>query len=165
MPSRCIPPRAFRLLHKVISTNELFACRRRSIGRQVQNGVAIRPICGSSAMPPVESVGRTTTLAGQRDFRQSDLVARIYIAVSQTGDPTGTYNVYTVETTNGAPCRLSLRGGLPRISFDQYGFCISSKSSIHFSESFVDASILAISKQSLASAAIAPTAFKFLIPF
>ena len=88
----------------------------------------------------------------------------IYLAVSQTDNPTGTYNIYSMDTTNashpGCPCLPDY----PQIGADQYGFYISSNE-FDFAFQFVDASILAISKASLATGVVQPTAFEFLVPF
>jgi hypothetical protein len=88
----------------------------------------------------------------------------IYLAVSQTDNPTGTYNIYAMDTTNashpGCPCLPDY----PQIGADQYGFYISSNE-FDFAYQFVDASILAISKASLATGVAQPTAFEFLVPF
>ncbi len=87
-----------------------------------------------------------------------------YIAVSQTGDPTGTYNVYSIDTTHaqrvGCPCISDY----PQIGADQYGFYISSGEYPYGSLRPIDATILAISKASLASGASSPTAFQFVLP-
>lgn len=88
-----------------------------------------------------------------------------YLAVSQTGDPTGTYNIYTMDTTNasypGCPCVADY----PQIGADQYGLYISANQYQSLFEPYVAASILAISKIALAEGAAAPPAFQFNIPF
>jgi hypothetical protein len=90
--------------------------------------------------------------------------SRIYIAVSQTGDPTGTYNVYSMDTTNplhfGCPCISDY----PEIGADQYGIYIT-WNEYNSSLEFLDAVVFAVSKTSLATNASTPTAFQFLIPF
>jgi hypothetical protein len=91
-----------------------------------------------------------------------------YIAVSQTGDPTGTYNVYTIDTTNtltsGCPCLSDY----PQIGADQYGFYVSSNeynwTAAFNSQLPIDSTILAISKASLASGISTPTSYKFALP-
>ena len=69
-----------------------------------------------------------------------------------------------MDTTNashpGCPCFPDY----PQIGADQYGFYISSNE-FDFAMQFVDASILAISKASLAAGVAQPTAFQFLLPF
>ena len=69
-----------------------------------------------------------------------------------------------MDTTNashpGCPCVPDY----PQIGADQYGFYISSNE-FDFAYGFVDASILAISKASLAAGVAQPTAFEFLLPF
>src|ERR1035437_2143312 len=92
--------------------------------------------------------------------------SHLYLAVSQTGDPTGTYNIYVMDTTNsqnffGCPCFPDYL----QIGADQYGFYITADEYNAFSPFFVDATILAISKTSLAAGAVSPTAVQFTLPF
>jgi len=92
--------------------------------------------------------------------------SHIFLAVSQTGDPTGTYNIYVMDTTNsmnffGCPCFSDYL----QIGADQYGFYITANEYNAFFPFFVDATILAISKASLAAGAAAPTAVQFTLPF
>jgi hypothetical protein len=91
-----------------------------------------------------------------------------WIAVSQTSDPTGTYNIYSMDTTDvtppllitGCPCIPDY----PQIGADKWGFYVASNQfTTSFGNSFLNASILAISKAALASGASMPTAVRFLI--
>jgi len=92
-----------------------------------------------------------------------------WIAVSQTADPAGTYNIYTIDTTNsqtlGCPCIPDY----PQIGADRNGFYISSNefpaSSSQVGTQPVDVSILAISKISLSSGAATPTVYRFAVPW
>src|SRR5438105_894114 len=81
--------------------------------------------------------------------------SRLYLAVSQTSDPTGTYSIYTLNTTlahdpdQGGP-RIP---DFPHFAVDHYGLYISIN---EFSitpegnfDGFIDATILAISKNDL----------------
>jgi len=72
--------------------------------------------------------------------------SREWIAVSQTGDPTGNYTIYSMDTTNaghsGCPCFPDY----PQIGADQYGIYISANEFNTFSQTFVDATILALNK-------------------
>jgi len=90
--------------------------------------------------------------------------SHIYIAVSQTGDPTGTYNVYSMNTTNpshfGCPCISDY----PEIGADQYGIYLTWNEYTSGLQ-FFDAVVFAISKSSLAANAATPTAFQFFVPF
>src|SRR5271165_6261072 len=90
--------------------------------------------------------------------------SHIYMAVSQTADPTATYNVYTMNTTSPARVGCPCLSDYPQIGADQYGFYISANQYNTATSNFVDASVLAISKGSLAAGATAPTAFEFVIP-
>jgi hypothetical protein len=91
--------------------------------------------------------------------------SHFYLAVSQTGDPTGTYNIYTMDTTDadnffGCPCVADF----PQVGSDQYGFYISANEFNTGYPYFVDATILAINKTALASGAATPTAVRFILP-
>ena len=94
--------------------------------------------------------------------------SHLYLAISQTGDPTATYNIYVMDTTSsthpGCPCIADY----PQIGSDQYGFHIAwNNFSTAYGVQFVDAAILAVSKASLATGgqgAPDPTAMQFFIP-
>lgn len=90
--------------------------------------------------------------------------SHLYLAVSQSADPTGGYYIYVMNTTNtgnpGCPCVADY----PQIGSDRYGFYISSNEYGAMDLSFVDASIMAISKSALAAGVAMPSAFRFLIP-
>jgi len=90
--------------------------------------------------------------------------SHLYMAVSQTADPTGSYNIYIMDTTNGTHPRCPCIADFPQIGSDQYGFHIAWNEFDYFS-GFVDASILSISKASLVSGAGKPTAYQFFIPY
>lgn len=89
--------------------------------------------------------------------------SRLYLAVSQTGDPTQTYNIYVMNTTDsgnlGCPCIADY----PQVAADQYGIYVS-YNEYNTGLSFLDASILAISKASLTSGISMPNIVQFIIP-
>ena len=89
--------------------------------------------------------------------------SQIYLAVSQTDVPTGTFNIYVIDTTNvtrpGCPCISDY----PQIGADKNGLYISSNE-FDFAFDYRDVSILAISKTGLAAGAAAPTMAEFVIP-
>ena len=94
--------------------------------------------------------------------------SHIYLAVSQTADPTGVYNIYIMDTTNssnpGCPCL----DDYPQIGSDRYGFYISANEyNIQFPDFpfYNDALVLAISKADLASGNLTPKASRFLVPY
>ncbi|MBZ5582796.1 MAG: PEP-CTERM sorting domain-containing protein [Acidobacteriia bacterium] len=91
--------------------------------------------------------------------------SHLYLAVSKTGDPTGDYNIYVMETTNsdhpGCPCIADY----PQIGSDQYGFHIAWNEFSPNSYYFVDASILSLSKAALAAGSPAPNAYQFFVPY
>src|SRR5262249_11674673 len=68
------------------------------------------------------------------------------------------------DTTNAQTAGCPCLSDYPQIGADQYGFYISANEFNTVFQQFVDATILAISKASLASGAIAPPAFRFTIP-
>jgi hypothetical protein len=90
--------------------------------------------------------------------------SHLYLAVSQTGDPTAKYNIYVMNTTNtgrpGCPCFSDF----PQIGADQYGIYISSDEYDTVFGRFADVSILAISKASLAAGAPFPIVQEFVVP-
>lgn len=92
--------------------------------------------------------------------------SHFYMAVSQTGDPLGNYNIYIMDTTNagnfaGCPCVADY----PQIGSDQYGLYISANEFNTFFNYYVDSVILAISKPALAAGAPSPTMVRFTIPY
>ena len=94
--------------------------------------------------------------------------SHLYVAVSQTPDPTGNYNIYVMDTTNvgnlGCPCIADY----PQVGSDQYGIHIAWNEFFYSPFSgfygFVDAAVLVLSKTSLAAGAATPTAVRFLLP-
>jgi hypothetical protein len=152
------------LLPRVLSTNELFGVP-----------AAIDWSTGINGVFPTDmrafydhDIDRWIVLQRAQDYDISGNPlnqSHLYMAVSQSGDPTGTYNIYVMETTDaqvpGCPCVADY----PQIGADRYGFYISTNGFNTFSERFVRASILAISKDSLGSGATTPTAYRFLLPF
>lgn len=90
--------------------------------------------------------------------------SHLYVAVSQTSDPTGIYNIYVMDTSDvqnsGCPCLWDY----PQIGSDHYGIYISANEYNTSSLNFVEATILAVSKSALASGASAPAAYRFTIP-
>jgi len=90
--------------------------------------------------------------------------SHIYLAVSQTPDPTGMYNIFVMNTTDagnpGCPCIPDF----PQIGSDQYGFYISANEYNTSSQGFVNATILAISKSALAAGSSTPPVYRFMIP-
>jgi hypothetical protein len=91
--------------------------------------------------------------------------SHLYLAVSQSSDPTATYNVYWMDTTDGqnfygCPCFPDYM----QIGADQFGFYITANEYNAYYPYFVDVTILAISKASLANGTATPTAFQFTIP-
>ena len=96
--------------------------------------------------------------------------SQIYIAVSQTSDPRGTYNVYVIDTTDSASpfCTLGCVSDYPQIGSDQNAFFISATEyPLDFQANpsqFPDGiTIWAISKASLAAGIATPSAYKFAL--
>jgi hypothetical protein len=102
------------------------------------------------------------------------LQSRLYIAVSQTSDPTGVYTIYTLNTT---AARAPDAGGprvpdFPHFAVDHYGVYISTNEFGIDPETagpgpFITAAITAISKQALISGSTgaAPPVVRFPLPF
>ena len=93
--------------------------------------------------------------------------SHLYLAVSKTADPTGDYYIYIMDTTNighpGCPCLADY----PQLGSDQYGFHIA-WNEFDFGQPqqrFLDATILSLSKASLAAGAAIPVAYQFFMPF
>jgi hypothetical protein len=94
--------------------------------------------------------------------------SHIYLAVSQTADPTGAYNIYVMDTANrgnfGCPCL----DDYPQIGADRYGFYISADEyniSDPNNPFFNDAILLAISKADLAAGNPTPKATRFVMTY
>jgi hypothetical protein len=91
--------------------------------------------------------------------------SHLYIAASQSADPTAYYNIYVMDTTNpshpGCPCI----DDYPQIGGDQYGLYIAWNEYNAPSLQFLDAAILSLSKVSLASGASAPAAVQTIVPY
>ena len=152
------------LLGTVLSSNELFGVP-----------AAIDRITGANGVFPTDmrvfhdqTINRWIVLQRAQDydlFGNPVVGSHIYMAVSQTADPVGTYNIYEMNTTDaqrpGCPCVADY----PQIGADEYGFYISSNEFGSFSESFVGAQIHAISKAALGSGTVFPTTYRFVLPF
>jgi hypothetical protein len=153
------------LLPAVISTNQLFGMA------PAINRSTIPSVCGPYPTDIRvfydQTLNRFFVMQRAQDY---DLFcdalpsSHLYIAVSQTGDPTGTYNVYTMDTTDsqtfGCPCISDY----PEIGADQYGIYLTwDEYDTNFS--FRGAVVLAVSKASLGANASTPTAYQFRLPY
>ncbi|MEP6715052.1 MAG: hypothetical protein ABJC09_05735 [Terriglobia bacterium] len=90
--------------------------------------------------------------------------SHIYMAVSQTADPTAAWNIYTMDTTNGSNFGCPCVPDFPQFGADQYGWYISSNEYNTSTLQFVDAQIFAISKMSMSSGVATPTISRFILP-
>ena len=89
----------------------------------------------------------------------------VYLAVSQSGDPTATWNVYKIDTTNdGGNGNCPCFGDQPLIGADANGFYISTNVYPLFEAGFNGAEVYAISKAQLAAGNPTPTIVKFFQP-
>ena len=99
--------------------------------------------------------------------------SRLYLAVSQTSDPTGTYSIFVLDTTLA---REPDQGGprvpdFPHFAVDHYGLFISINEFNITPEGnldgFIDAAILAVSKQDLLNGTgrSFPRVVRFPLPF
>jgi hypothetical protein len=94
--------------------------------------------------------------------------SHIYLAVSQTADPTGTYNIYVMDTANGSNPGCPCVDDYPQIGADRYGFYISANEYSILDPNnpfFNDAVVLAISKADLAAGNPTPKASRFVVPY
>jgi len=154
------------LLPVVVSTNQLFGVSP-AINRSNNNARGVYP----TDMRVFYDVNIDRWFVLQRvqanDVLGNPLPMSEYLlAVSQTNDPTQTYNIYSYDTTNYASFQCPCVNDYPQIGADQYGFYISAN---EFNANTFDfayaASILAISKTALAAGSMMPTAVKFEVPF
>ncbi len=98
---------------------------------------------------------------------------RLYIAVSQTSDPTGNFTIFTLNTTGAVnPDNLGPRlPDFPHFGVDHYGFYVSTNDFAvdpitAAPGNFIGATITAISKQDLITGSGgAPTVVRFQLPF
>ena len=152
------------LLPRVLSSNELYGV-----------SPAINRANGINGVYPTDmrvfhdqSINRWFVLQRAQDYDTAGNAvgsSHIYLAVSQTPDPTGTYNIYVIDTTDAANPGCPCVADYPSIGADQYGFYISSNEFNSFSESFINAQVHAISKASLASGAARPVTYRIQLPF
>lgn len=153
-----------KLLPKVVSTNELFGL-----------SPAINRMTQVTGQDPTDmrvlydqGIDRWFVVQESQDKdTANNFVAssHLYMAVSQTSDPTGTYNIYFQNTTNPGHLRCPCVADYPQLGADQYGIYISTDEyNAIGGPNFVDASLLAISKASLAVGATTPTAYQFIVP-
>ncbi len=154
------------LLPAVVSTNQLFGVSP-AINRSNNNARGVFP----TDMRIFYDVNIDRFFVLQRvqanDVNGNTLPMSEYLlAVSQTNDPTQTYNIYSYDTTNYASFQCPCVNDYPQIGADQYGFYISAN---EFNANTFDfayaASILAISKTALAAGSMMPAAVKFEVPF
>jgi hypothetical protein len=107
-----------------------------------------------------------TMLAIDQDPATGDLLphSAVHIAVSDSADPTGTWKLYEIETTDvtgtpahaGCPCF----GDQPLIGADRYGFYVSTNEFPLFEDGFNGAQVYAMSKARLV-AGVTPTIVHF----
>ena len=90
--------------------------------------------------------------------------SHLYLAVSQSTDPTAAWNIYVMDTTDsknrGCPCLLDY----PQIGSDQFGLYISANEYDTTYLDIVDTTIMAISKAGLATGQLTPSAYRFNLP-
>ncbi len=152
-----------RLLAKVVSTNELFGLApaiNRANGITGQDPTDMRVLYD-------QGINRWFVFQESQDkglFNNLLPSSHLYMAMSKTADPLGDYNIYIQDTTNASHLRCPCVADYPQIGADQYGIYISTDEYSPNGPTFVDASLLAISKASLVGGATLPTAYQFIIP-
>jgi len=153
------------LLAAVVSTNQLFGVAPAINRSNGVNGVFPTDI-RVFYDPPVNRWFVLQRVLANDAFGNTLPQSYYLLAVSQTGDPTGTYNIYTIDTTNAASFRCPCVSDYPQIGADQFGFYISANEfNANSSDFALAANIMAISKTALADGAATPTVVKFEIPF
>jgi len=92
-----------------------------------------------------------------------DGTGHVYLAVSQTGDPTGAWNVYSFDTaSDGGNCPCL--GDQPLIGADANGVYITTNSFPFFADGFNGAQVYAISKSQLESGSSTVDVVKVAVP-
>ncbi|MEP7041229.1 MAG: hypothetical protein ABI864_06605 [Chloroflexota bacterium] len=90
--------------------------------------------------------------------------AHLYIAVSQSGDPTGVFNIFAIDVTNdgtgGTPTHNNCPcfGDQPLIGADANGFYVTTNEYPIFVSGFNGANVYAMSKSALASGSLGTVA-------
>jgi hypothetical protein len=151
------------LLTKVLSTNEVFGLPPAIDQSTGVNG----PFPTDIRVFFDQTINRWFILQRAWDNDEGGInlpSSHLYLAVSQSSNPTAGYNIYEMDATNdqnffGCPCFPDYL----QIGADQYGFYITANEYNAFAPYFVDATILAISKTGLAGGATTPTAFQFTL--
>ncbi|MDX2153753.1 MAG: hypothetical protein SFV54_23620 [Bryobacteraceae bacterium] len=90
--------------------------------------------------------------------------SRLYMAVSQGGDPRGNYNIYVMDTTHGGNPGCPCFPDYPQIGADQYGFYIAYNEYSTYYGDHVSSGILAISKAALAAGTGQPATYRYVLP-
>ena len=152
------------LLGRVLSSNEVFG-----VAPAIDRSTGVNGVFPTDMRVFYDQmIDRWFVLQRAQDFDTAGAAlnsSRIYIAVSQSPDPTGTYNIYEIETTSvgtlGCPCVADY----PQIGADQNGFYISTGLYSTGSLTFVRSQIHAVSKLALAAGDTAPTTYRILLPF
>jgi hypothetical protein len=152
------------LLPRVLSSNELFGV-----------AAAIDRTTGANGVYPTDmrvfhdqSIDRWFVLQRAQDydtFGNTVASSHLYMAVSQTSNPTGIYNIYVMDTTDAANPGCPCVADYPILGADQHGFYISSNEYNSFSETFVNAQIHAVSKASLLAGSVHPVTYRIRLPF
>jgi hypothetical protein len=152
------------LLPRVLSSNELYGVSPAIIRSTGVNGVYPTDM----RVFHDQGINRWFVLQRAQDYNVfGDEInsSHLYMAVSQTPDPTGAYNIYVMNTTDSGNILCPCLADYPSIGADQYGFYISSNEYNINSHTFVNAQIHAISKQALLSGVAGPTTFRIQLPF
>lgn len=151
------------LLSKVLTTNQVFG-----LGPAIDRSTGINGVYGTDTKVFYDqSIDRWFVLQRSQDndiYGNNLNSSHLYLAMSQTGDPTANWSVYTMDTTNlghfGCPCFTDY----PQIGADQNAIYISTNQYNTAFQNFVDARIFMISKASLAANSTTPKLMQFTIP-
>ena len=152
------------LLPRVLASNELFGVSPAIIRSTGVNGVYPTDM----RVFYDQGMNRFFVLQRAQDYNTAgDPIpsSHLYMAVSQTPDPTGGYNVYVMNTTDPANPSCPCVADYPSIGADQYGFHISTNEFTIAGESFVNAQVHSVSKASLLAGITLPVLFRVKLPF
>lgn len=152
------------LLARPIATNELFG-----VTPAIDRGTGVNGVYPTDMRVFYDAgIDRWIVLQRSQDndiFGNPLASSHMYMAVSKTNDPTAVYNVYIANSTDTGNGNCPCVADYPQIGADQYGFYIATNEFNSFSQFFVNASILAISKSDLQVGTVSPKAARFVIPF
>jgi hypothetical protein len=151
-------------LPKVLSSNELFG-----VSAAIDRTTGVQGVYPTDMRVHYDQTINRWIVLQRSQANDSDGFSlpssKFYMAVSRTADPLGDFNIYEADTTDSMSPSCPCIADYPQIGADDFGFYIASNEYNAYTESFMNAQIHAISKQSLADGAVTPTVYRFVLPF